>query len=311
MATHLMPYTFSALGGPDIGSDFRADHHASTNLAWAGYAPYAEPAARSIKVQGLGRTLDVGIASERSDLESAYQMLAANYQARGYEAPSTKLLRYTPYHVLPDTITVVAKDRGRVVATLSLVPDTTLLGLPMECTYGEEIDKLRRRGHHMAEATSLADRDLSCREFILVFKTFIKLVMQYHVGRGGNSWVITVNPRHRSFYLKVLGFVPLGPRRSYPAVQDHPAEAFLLDADLMKARAPQMHEFVFGDPLPRSLLTPPTWSAEQVAYFGSHSTQADRRTIRDIGLWVKHFGSLPRWLEPSVSEHGRVEACGS
>jgi hypothetical protein len=275
----------------------RADHEVQRSLAFANDDISGGPNTRSVRVAGIGRTLQVHIARERSELESAFHMLAANYQARGYEAPSTKLLRYTPYHVLPDTITVVATDRDRVVATLSLVPDTSLLGLPMECTYGSEIAELRRRGCCMAEATSLADRDLSAREFIQVFKTIIKLVMQFHVQRGGTSWVITVNPRHRSFYLKVLGFVPLGPLRTYPTVRDHPAEAFLLDAEKMKANAPEMHQFVFGEKLPDPVLEAPPWSAEQVAYFGAHSTQTDRRTIRDIGSWVEHFGSPPRWLE--------------
>jgi hypothetical protein len=253
------------------------------------------------------------MASDRSELESAFRLLASSYQARGYEMPSTKLFRYTPYHVLPDTITLVAKDQGRVVATLSLVPDTSLLGLPMECIYGPEIADLRQNGRRMAEATSLADRDLSAREFILVFKTFIKLVMQYHVRQGGDSWVITVNPRHRGFYLKVLGFQPLGPCRSYPLVQDHPAEAFLLDADLLRSGAPEMYQFVFGESLPDQVLEAPPWSAEQVAYFGSQSTLTNLRTIRDMALWVEHFGSPPRWLEstaqvqPQAHQHHEMQ----
>jgi hypothetical protein len=256
-----------------------------------------DPIGRSILVPGVGRTLEVKIASERADLESAFRLLAAGYRARGYEMPSTKLFRYSPYHVLPDTVTVVAKDRDRVVATLSLVPDTSLLGLPMECIYARELNELRREGRRLAEPTSLADCDLAAREFLLVFKTFIKVIFQYHVRRGGDSWVITVNPRHRNFYLKVLGFEPLGPCRSYPYVQDHPAEAFFLDRELLVSKAPEMHRFIFGAPLPEPVLKVRPWSVEQVAYFGSQSTLTDARTIQDIALWVKHFGSPPRWLE--------------
>jgi hypothetical protein len=285
---------------PEIGAGFRTDHNSRRSLASSTQNILNGSLNRSIMVAGTGRTLEVRIASERADLESAYQMLAANYQARGYEAPSTKLLRYTPYHVLPDTITIVAKHGDRVVATLSVVPDTSLLGLPMECAYGSEIADLRSRGCKLGEATSLADRDLSTREFIQVFKTFIKLGIQYHARLGGNSWVITVNPRHSNFYRKVIGFEPLGPRRTYPMVQDHPAEAFVGDVEKMKANAPEMHRFVFGEPLPDPILEAPPWSAEQVAYFGGHSTQTDRRTIRDIGLWVQHFGSSPRWVESEV-----------
>jgi hypothetical protein len=297
MNGQLTSFAHSAPQSLESEFHFRADYHSSGQVASTAKYPVGDPSARSISVAGIGRTLEIKIASERAELEGAFRLLTASYRARGYEMPSTKLFRYSPYHVLPDTITVVAKDRNRVVATLSLVPDTSLLGLPMECIYGRELNDLRRDGFRLAEPTSLADCDLSSREFLQVFKTFIKVIFQYHVSRGGDSWAITVNPRHRSFYLKVLGFEALGPCRSYPFVQDHPAEAFFLDFDRMRVKAPEMHQFIFGEPLSDRVLEPRPWSLEQVAYFGSHSTLTDSRTIRDIASWVEHFGSPPRWLE--------------
>jgi hypothetical protein len=251
----------------------------------------------SIEVPGLDRSIRVKIASELDELEGAFQLLAANYQARGYEKPSTKSFRFTPYHVLPGTVTLVAKHEERVVATLSVVPDTTLCGLPMESIYGGEIDELRREGRRLAEATSLADRDLWVHEFVRVFKTLIKVGIQYHVRQGGDSWVISVNPRHRAFYRKMLGFVPLGPRRSYPLVQGHPAEAYMSGVDLLKARAPEMYREVFGEPLPEEVLRAPRWSAGRVHYFGGRSTQTDGRTINQIVAHVERFGGPPRWHE--------------
>jgi N-acyl amino acid synthase FeeM len=260
-------------------------------------SPSDNPEPRAIVVPGLSRKITVQIASKPADLEAAFHLLAENYQARGYETPSNKLYRFTPFHVLPDTIVIVAKHEDEVVATMSLVPDTSLLGLPMESIYGEEIAAMRLQGRCMGETTSLADKNLSSREFLQIFKTLIKLCMQYHLRQGGDTWVITVNPRHRNFYLKVLGFAPLGPRRPYPCVKDNPAEAYLLDLNLMKANAPEMYQTVFGEQLPDSILAPSTWSPDLAAYFGSQSTQVDRRTIRDICLWVEHFGSPPRWRE--------------
>ena len=82
----------------------------------------------------------------------------------------------------------------------------------------------------MAEVISLAaDSEVTPREFRPIFVTMIRLMMQYHVSHGGDTWVITVNPRHRDFYSKAMGFVPLGPPRPYADVQDHPAEAYMLD----------------------------------------------------------------------------------
>jgi hypothetical protein len=224
----------------------------------------------------------VKIASERHEFEQAFELLAENYRARGYEPESDKPFRFTPYHALPGTVTLVALDHDRVCATLTLVPDSEVLGLPMERIYGPEVAQLRADGLCPAEAISLADTGLTIREFIQVFKALIKLAMQYHARRGGDSWIITINPRHSSFYQKVLGFVPLGPMRSYPAVQNHPAEAYLLTAQTMATGAPEMYQDVFGDELPEPVLTAAAWSEEHVRYFGARSSQLDLPALDNL-----------------------------
>jgi hypothetical protein len=239
-------------------------------------------AAGEFFVPGLARDIQVKIANGFDELEQAFELLAANYRARGYDAPGDVPYRFTPFHGLRETITIVAKHGRRVVATLSLVPDGPILGLPMESIFGEEIDDLRRQGRRMAEAISLADDGLAIREFVLVFKAMIKLAMQYHARNGGDTWVIAINPRHRNFYRKVLGFAPLGGCRSYPTVQDHPAEAYLLDLELMREGAPKLFNEVFGKALPESVLTAKTWSSAQVRYFGSRSSQMDPGTIEGL-----------------------------
>ncbi len=263
--------------------------------------PNAPTSTTSLTVPGCGRSLRVKIASSRDEFEQAFQLLAAKYQSRGYEEPSTKLFRFTPYHVLPDTMTFVAKHGERVVATMSLVPDTALLGLPMECIYGSEVEALRRRGLRLGEVTSLADHDLSTREFLQAFLGMKRLMFQYHLQQGGDTWVITVNPRHRNYYCRVLGFEPMGPRRSYPTVRNHPAEAFLVSVDLMRANAPLMHRRIFDETLPETVLARPARQADHVRHFADQSTQAHRRTILDIHQFVENLGSPPRWREFEVS----------
>jgi hypothetical protein len=249
----------------------------------------------SVRVPGLTREIRVKIATEPEEFKAAFELVASNYRARGYESESDKPYRFTPYHVLPGTVTLVASHEGKVVATLSLVPDTALLGLPLECIYGDEIARLRREGRRLAEATSLADTGLSLGEFVAVFKSLIKLAMQYHKAHGGDSWVIVVHPRHRSFYQRALGFVPLGSQRSYPSVQNHPGEAYLLDADLMTANAPRMHHEVFGDELPHSILGAHRWSASRVQYFGSRSSHLDQAALGDLLEAIDNFDGTPRW----------------
>ena len=109
-------------------------------------------------VLGLDRPIEIKIAEECGETEQAFELIAANDRVRGYEVDDTKAFRFTSFHILPDTVTLVAKHGDHVVATFSLVPDTMLLGLPMESIFGDEVAELRRRRHRMAEAIGLADR---------------------------------------------------------------------------------------------------------------------------------------------------------
>ena len=240
------------------------------------------PEPQPVRVPGISREIVVKIASQPDEWEQAFRLVGANYQERGYEATTDKPYRFTPYHTLPDTTIFVAKHEGVVVATFSLVADNTLLGLPMEAIYASEIADLRRQGRRMAEVTSLAASDLGPREFLQVFTTLIKVLQQYHVSRGGDSWVITVNPRHRSFYCKVLGFRPLGACKAYSAVGDAPAEAYLLDRDLMRANSPRTYEYVFGEWLSPAVLTGVALPRPFIRYFWAESNQADEGRLGDL-----------------------------
>jgi hypothetical protein len=254
-----------------------------------------KPACRPVPVPEIERRVQVTIASKPEEWMGAFQLVAASYQARGYEVPTGNPYRFTPFHALPETTVFVAKHQGRVIATLSLVLDNDLLGLPMETVYGEEIAELRRAGRRLLEVTSLADEGLGLREFVPVFVTLMRLSTQYGLRRGADTWVISINPRHRAFYRKVLGFVPLGPWRAYPSVQNHPAEAYRLDPGLMRDNAPQMYERLLGEPLPEATLMARRMPPELVYYLGSHSSQTDREHIDSIFRFVQGSGSTRRW----------------
>jgi hypothetical protein len=249
----------------------------------------------SIRVPGLGRDIRVKIATEQVELAEAFELLSANYRARGYDPESEKPYRFTPSHALPGTITMVAKHEGHVVATMTFVPDNAVLGLPLECIYGEEVADLRAKGHRLGEAISLADSGLTVREFIQVFKALIRLGMQYHRKNGGDTFVIVVNPRHSGFYQKVLGFTSLGPERSYPTVQNHPAEAFVLDVEGMRTRTPKLFEEFFGEDLHGSHLTTAPWSARRARNFGRLSNQIDEDALEVLLDTIRETGGRSPW----------------
>jgi hypothetical protein len=251
---------------------------------------------RAIPVPGLKREIRVKIAADRAEWKDAFRLVALNYQACGYEAPLASKVRFTPYHALPDSVAFVAKHQDRVLMTFTLVPDNTLLGLPLESIFGEEVRQLRRQRRRLVEVISLAaDSQVAPREFRPIFVTMIKLMMHYHVGHGGDTWVITVNPRHRDFYTKGMGYVSLGPPRLYPDVQDHPAEAYMLDVGLMKANAPKMYQQVFGQPLPGDALVAPKMLPHLVRYLGSQTSQSSGEAIRAVFDFDTYFRTPRRW----------------
>jgi hypothetical protein len=267
----------------------RVDKGASQRQTTLDAAPVVVP------VLGIGRNIEVKIASERQEWEEAFQLVASNYRARGYEAAWAKPLRYTAFHALPNTQTLVAKHDGHVVATLSLVVDNTLMGLPMECIYGPEVQTLRQEGRRLGEVTSLADTGLGVREFLQVFVTLIRLMVHHHVGQGGDTCVISVNPRHRNFYSKVIGFVPLGPCRSYPCVQDAPAEAYVVDLKTMKANAPKMYDGIVSEVPPPEALAPRPIPSHLVRHFASNSSQTNLAAVQEVLTYVGSYGSPRRW----------------
>lgn len=252
-------------------------------------------APQSIPVTGISRPIEVKIASTPCEWEQAFQLAASSYQARGYETPGLNRFRFTPYHALPDTRTLVAKHHDEVVATFSIVMDNTLLGLPMEDVYPDEIAALRRQGRRLFEATTLADGGLSTREFLQVFLTLIKLSMQYHTSHGGDAYVIAVNPRHKKFYTKIIGFVPLGPLRTYAAVQDHPAEAFLLDNKLQRDNTPDTYKFMFGEPLSREALLSAKMPRSIIRQLSRQSIHCDPDAIERVLAYTDENGSPRRW----------------
>jgi hypothetical protein len=250
---------------------------------------------KAVPVSGVSRPIEVKIASERTEWEQAFRLVATTYQARGYETPNVSSFRLTPYHALLDTTVLVAKHEGRVVATFSIVLDNTYLGLPMECIYQDEIDSLRRCGRRLAETTCLADQGLTTREFVQVFLALIRLGIQFYNRLGGDTYVITVNPRHKSFYQRILGFQPLGPRRAYAAVQDAPAEAFWLDNEALRSNAPKMYQFIVEEKLPRQALVAPQLPSRLVEEFAEDANPHDRESIHEALKYISVFGSARRW----------------
>jgi hypothetical protein len=234
-------------------------------------------------------------AAHQEEWEQALTLVGQRYQQRGYDPAGTDRVHFTRFHALPDTVTYVAKDGHCVLATLSLISDNYLLGLPMELIYPDEIERLRHAGRRLVEVTSLAAEGLHQREFLPVFTALMRCAAQATVHQGAESLVITVNPRHRLFYTRCMGFVSLGPCRAYPEVQNYPAEPYLLDPELLRRNAPAMFTEIFGTWLPREMLAPYPIPPALVRELARRSSHADVPTANRVLDLLECLGSTRRW----------------
>lgn len=137
------------------------------------------------------------------------------YAWRGYRAnPQTTPSRDD------DRVTLAAWLDNVLVATLTLSRDAGN-GLLCESLYPDEIAQLQAKSPNICEYSRLAiDPDYSSPELMeAFFRTAYNFARRHF---GASDAVVEINPRHRRYYERQLGFTLLGPIRICPRV-DAPA----------------------------------------------------------------------------------------
>jgi len=200
----------------------------------------ARPKAQKIAASG-SRTVSVGIARTCFELEQAFRLVKQRYRQKGYDGNSGSRLWLNPHDALPQTRTFIAKRLGSVVATLTLVVDEGL-GLPMDGQFSQQLSPFRLSGLRLAEVTSLAVADDLGRDgFRIVPELFQRLGLYLRHEAPVDRLCITVNPRHKAYYEKKLGFTTsLGVEESYKRVAGAPAAGLAGSADAIVDRALSM-----------------------------------------------------------------------
>lgn len=127
----------------------------------------------------------------------------------------------------PNRITLTATDKGDVVGTLSIGIDSEV-GLMADEIFKEELDAHRQRGAKLCEFTKFAF-DPSVRSKTALANVFHLAVIYARDMHGCTDIVIEVNPRHRRFYERMLGFRKEGELKVNPRVD---APAYLLRVNL-------------------------------------------------------------------------------
>lgn len=127
----------------------------------------------------------------------------------------------------PNRITLTAQNKGEVVGTITIGIDSAI-GLKADETFRQELDAHRANGARLCEFTKLAfDPSGSSKESL--GNLFHLAVIYARDIYNCTDIMIEVNPRHRRFYERMLGFQRESDMKNNPRVG---APAYLLRVSL-------------------------------------------------------------------------------
>ncbi len=171
------------------------------------------------------RFYSIRCADSFSQRSSASLLINRMYASRGY--PSTPLPDKRP----PTRITLVASEDDTTVGTITVGFDSSE-GLQVDSLFSERADALRDAGRAICEFTTLAvDRMVNSRR-VLASLFHVAYICAHRV-MDFDDLLIEVNPRHVSFYQRMLGFEAIGPQRFNQRVK---APAVLMSLDFAHVR---------------------------------------------------------------------------
>ena len=241
------------------------------------------------------------VARTREELRQAFSLVYQEYLSRGYIPKHYKSrLRLSLYNVLPTTTTFVALHANKVVATVTLIPDSPL-GIAMDKIYKEEIDGLRRKGRRVAEVSQLAiDSKLfptgwfsmfNFDKLIFLFRLF-KIVLDYGLYiEKLNDFCIAINPKHQYLY-KFLGFEELGGLKYYGSVNKALAIAKRLNLDNIEDKAKHrigLYKIFFGKKIDAGVFENKLqFSISDLEYFFTKKSDILKKATKEQLYYIMH-----------------------
>lgn len=191
-------------------------------LETSNYLEVAKPSPFTIK-----------IANTLEEREAVFRLGYQIYLEKGYidENPQKWLVR--DFDANPETVILIVKDKEeKVVGSLTLVFDGSLR-LPVEKTYGEEIECLRNQKEKIVEVTRLIiDPEFRNSKEILVLLINYLYVYSYHIKKY-SCFAVEVNPRHVAYYQGLMHFKKIGDLKECADVKNAPAVLLYLPLQYM------------------------------------------------------------------------------
>jgi hypothetical protein len=168
------------------------------------------------------RVFQIRAANSRGLRSSASILINRMYASRGY------LSSPLPTQQLPTRITLLASDAGVTIGTITIGFDSPA-GLNADDPFMSETTVLRAEGRNLCEFTKLAI-DSVVRSKRVLASLFHVAYIYAHRMMLFDDLLIEVNPRHRRYYERMLGFEVRGPQRTNPRV-NAPAVLLCLNFD--------------------------------------------------------------------------------
>lgn len=189
----------------------------------------------------------VEIAKSQEDLQSAYALLHDSYVGIRIIDPQPSGLRCNLFSFLPTSTIVVAKLKGRVIGTVSLIKDSTA-GLPSDGEFPEENNHFRRQGKSLVEVSALAVAPEFRGQHSV---TFLLIAFLYKHNRhyfACDYMIAAVHPKSEIFYKALMGFEKNGRPLDYSSLKG--AAAIHISMDLSEEHLQKLTDsFKSKDPM--------------------------------------------------------------
>jgi len=165
------------------------------------------------------------VASTKEDLEQAFGLIYEGYLENNLCDQRAEKLRCTIYQALPYTTILVAKYKGSVVGTVSLVIDSPLR-IPCEKSFSEEIMQLRKDGRRMSEVIAFSvSKDHRKSNNRAQISALLMAYLYIYAKRQlkADTLICAVHPRAENFYRALLKFKRMGRNKKYSDAKNAPA----------------------------------------------------------------------------------------
>ncbi len=151
--------------------------------------------------------VEIGLATTKKDIEQSFRLVKKYYKKSKIKNDNANLFHITKFHCLPTTKIIVAKYKGEIIGTMTIILDSEFK-LPIDDF--SNIGKLRNSGKKIAEISSIAVASKWRRRNSIVFMKLCTFLVRYSVEvMGIDFFVMVTSNTARHYYKEIFCFKPI------------------------------------------------------------------------------------------------------